>query len=186
MEKDKLKSLFKGLKNDFDIETPDLGHEQRFLAKLKNQNQDSADNTTTNSWWKPVMGIAASIALIVSVFVVMQQEPELKDLASVSPELLETQNFFTTTIALELSKLESERTPGTEDLIKDAIGQMTILEKEYELLKIDLRQSGNDNRVIYAMITNFQNRIELLQSVLQNIEDVKLLKQESNESTITI
>jgi len=189
MKNDNLKTLFENLRDDFDIENPDMGHEQRFLEKLKSADEPSIydlDSTPKRNWWKPLMGIAASIALIVSVFIGTQQEPEIKDLASVSEEMSETQNFFTTAIAQELTKLEDERSPETEALVNDAMEQMTILEKEYETLKIDLTESGDDQRVIYAMITNFQNRIELLQSVLENIENVKQLKQASNENSITI
>ena len=190
MKQDNLKSLFEGLKDDFDIENPDLGHQQRFLAKLQQgQDQKLADNMgfpLKRNLWRPFIGIAASIALLFSVFVVMQQDPEINDLASVSPEMSETQDFFTVAIAEELNKLESERSPETENLIKDALAQMSILETEYEALKLDLSESGDDNRVIYAMITNFQNRIELLQSVLENIEIVKQLKQDPNENSITI
>ncbi len=189
MKQDNLKSLFEDLSSDFDLENPDLGHEQRFLAKLQSQGQILADTTNSTSkhqWWKPFMGIAASIALIVSVFIVTQQEPEIKDLANVSPEMSETQDFFTVAIAEELKKIESERAPETEALVKDALEQMSILEKEYETLKVDLTESGDDKRVIYAMITNFQNRIEVLQTVLENIEIVKQLKQDSNENSITI
>ena len=187
MEKDNLTSLFKDLENDFDVEIPKMGHEQRFLTKLNNQNQFSKHETASKTnWWRPLMGIAASIALIVSVFVVTQQEPEFKDLASVSPEMSETQDFFTATIAEELNKLEQEKSPETQALINDAMEQMSILEADYEALKQDLTESGDDKRVIYAMITNFQNRIELLQIVLQNIENVKQLKKESNENSTTI
>ena len=98
----------------------------------------------------------------------------------------ETQNFFTLTISEELLKLNEERSPETEKLINDAMKQMEILEKEYESLKIDLTESGDDKRVIYAMISNFQNRIELLQNVLEKIEEVKQLKQNENENSTTI
>jgi len=187
MKDDNLTTLFKDLKDDFDTEVPSIGHENRFMQKLQNQEQRTTDtNSTRRSWWKPLMSIAASVALIVSVFTILQQEPEVKDLASVSPELSETQDFFTATIAEELSKLESERNPETEALFKDAMTQMSSLEKEYETLKIDLTESGDDKRVIYAMISNFQNRIELLQTVLENIEDIKQLKLQSNEDSISI
>ena len=189
MKNDNLKTLFEDLRDDFDIENPEMGHEQRFLAKLKNTDETltyDLDSTPKRNWWKPLLAIAASVALIVSVFVGTQQEPEINDLASVSEEMTETQNFFTSAIAEELNKLESERTPETEAMVKDALEQMTILEKEYETLKTDLTESGDDQRVIYAMITNFQNRIELLQSVLENIENVKQLKKDQNENSITI
>lgn len=186
MKKDNLKSLFADLKNDFDIEAPNLGHQQRFLAKLNTQEGTiNIPSQTKRYWWKPLTAVAASVALIISVFVI-NQDPEIKDLASVSPEMSETQDFFTAAIAEELSKIQQESSPETEALIKDAMEQMSILEKDYETLRLDLTESGDDKRVIYAMISNFQNRIELLQTVLENIENVKQLKQESNENSITI
>ena len=63
---------------------------------------------------------------------------------------------------------------------------MKRLENEYESLITDLSESGNDQRVIYAMISNFQNRIEILQNTLQQIEIVKQLKNSKNENNNTI
>lgn len=189
MKHDNLKSLFEDLRDDFDVENPQLGHQKRFLSKLQDQDPkliDLDEPTINSNWWKPFIGIAASVAIIISVFAITQQQPDIKDLASVSPEMSETQDFFTIAIAEELNKLENERTPETEALVLDALAQMSILEKEYETLKVDLTESGDDQRVIYAMITNFQNRIELLQSVLENINTVKQLKQATHENSTTI
>ena len=97
-----------------------------------------------------------------------------------------TQSFFTNVIAEELDKLEAETTPEVQILIKDVMIQMEILENDYEKLKQNLTESGEDQRVIYAMISNFQNRIELLQNVLQQIEDVKQLKNNTYENSTTI
>ena len=111
---------------------------------------------------------------------------EVKDLASISPELSQTQDYFTTAINNELASLNNERTPETETIIKDALEQINLLEIEYENLKIDLTESGDDKRVIYAMISNFQNRIDLLQNVLKQIEEVKQLNNNNNENNFTI
>jgi len=107
-------------------------------------------------------------------------------LASVSTEMSQTQTFFTTAISDELLKLKNARTPETETLINDAMKQMAILEKDYESLKIDLTKSGDDKRVIYAMILNFQTRIEVLKNVMETIEQVNQLKQKNHENSITI
>ena len=50
--------------------------------------------------------------------------------------------------------------------------------------KIDLTESGKDQRVIYAMISNFQSRIDILTTVLEQIEDVKQLKTNTNQTSI--
>jgi uncharacterized protein HemX len=188
-EKDTIKKLFNSLEGNFDVDMPNTGHKNRFLEKLKQQN-----NTVVNSiskrtnYWKPSLAVAASIALCFSVFTVMQQQQsnELNDLASVSPELSQTQSFFTTAIAQEITSLESERSPETEEMINDALKELKTLETEYQTLKIDLTESGNDKRVIYAMISNFQNRIHVLQTVLEHIEEVKNFKLHQNENNTTI
>ena len=96
----------------------------------------------------------------------------------------ETQSFFTTVINAELETLKSFENEDTELLIHDTLGRLADLESKYDRLKIDLVNSGNDKRVIAAMITNFQNRIELLQQVTRTIEEIKTLKANKNETTI--
>ena len=46
----------------------------------------------------------------------------------------------------------------------------------------DLLESGNDKRVIHAMIQNFQQRIDLLSEVLEQIENIKSLNNQNYES----
>jgi hypothetical protein len=187
MEKDNLENLFENLKNEFDIEAPKTGHEHRFLTKIKrNQSTIVKLNSSKSGFWKPLIAIAASLVLCLSIISIVQQKQEIKDLASVSPELSKTQDFFTTTINKELETINSKRSAETDIIIKDALKRVNELDKEYESLKIDLTESGDDKRVIFAMITNFQNRIELLQNVLKLIEEVEHLNQNKDENQITI
>ncbi|MCB0446652.1 MAG: hypothetical protein KDD03_03910 [Gelidibacter sp.] len=178
MKKDNLEQLFESLKNEFDVEIPNLGHQDRFLSKLNDNHSKVAHVSTKHlKLWKPLTAVAAMLLVCFSLFTVINAQPEIKDLASVSPELSKTQDFFTSTIESELNKLNQERSPETKALIDDAMKQMKILEDDYEKLKKDLTESGDDKRVIYAMISNFQNRINVLQTVLEHIEDIKKLKQ---------
>ena len=186
MSKDTIDKLFNELENQFDFEVPEAGHEQRFLDKLNNQNKVASRSIRIYNYWKPILSVAASIVLLVAVFFGSQQEASAKDLASVSPEMAQTQSFFLSAISKELAKLEDETTPETEILVQDALKQIEVLENKYELLKEDLTISGDDSRVIYAMISNFQNRIDLLQNVLQKIEEIKQLKQITNENATTL
>ncbi len=186
MKKDHLHSLFERLENEFDIEQPNNGHEQRFLDKLNAQNQQLTESKPTFKLWKPLLAVAATVVICLGLFTVLETGPKLNDLASVSPEMSKTQDFFTTAIAQELKAIQKERSPETELLINDALKQFEILEKDYEKLKIDLTKSGNDKRVIYAMISNFQTRIDILQNVLTSIEHIKELKTKSNETKSTL
>jgi len=187
MKQNNIDNLFEKLRSDFDIENPSIGHHERFLSKLAtNSSINEQPNLNKFRFWKPFIGIAASLILCFSLSNILNSTEETKGLASVSPEMSQTENFFTNTISSELLKLNESRTPDTEILINDAMKQMEILEKDYEILKGNLAESGNDKRVIYAMISNFQTRIDLLKNVMETIENVKQLKNKKNETSITI
>ena len=186
MKKDTIDNLFEELKGEFDINKPISGHENRFLEKLNADKVVINDIDKSRFNWKPLLAVAASLVICFSVFITAQNQPKTLDLASVSPEMSETQDFFTVTIENELKKLNKERSPLTEAIINDALEQIQLLENEYQKLKTDLTESGKDQRVIYAMISNFQTRIDILNTVLEQIEDVKNLKINTDETKNTI
>jgi hypothetical protein len=188
MSKDNLDKLFDDLKDTFDIEEPNFGHTKRFLDKLNNQTKSSTNRKKSKKTqlWKPLIGIAATLLLIMTLVITNKSQNNSRDLASVSPEMEKTQSFFTSTISEELKKLERESNPETQRIINDALIQLKKLELDYENLKADLTKSGDDNRVIFAMIKNFQNRIDILQNTLTHIETIKQLNKISNENNSKI
>ncbi len=187
MENKDLDQLFDGLKGNFDVETPKAGHESRFLDRLNNATSEAVVENTSQFNWKPFLAIAASVIICLSAFMAFQsQQEDVHDLASVSPELSKTQDFFTATIEVELKRLNEERSPLTDKLINDAIEDIHLLEQDYQNLKINLTESDNDQRVIHAMIANFQSRIDILNTVLEEIEDIKQLKNNNYDTKTTI
>ena len=171
-------NLFKRLEDDFDTESPILGHQQRFLEKLEQSKENAPVKSKSRTIWKPILAVAASIIICFGLFATFNQEKELEGLASVSTELMETQSFFSSAIETELILLKAKRSPQTNMLIDDALAQMALLEADYKKLKTDLSQSGNDRRVVYAMIANFQSRIDLLETVMETIEHTSKFNRE--------
>lgn len=185
MKTDNLKDLFDEL--DFDIAQPAEDHEARFREKLQRQNASKKSKRSgVISLWGPVMAIAASFLVAFMIFQGLITNPFTvqQELANVSPEMKQTQDFYASVIKMELQNLEDQKTPETEAVIEDALSQLEILEKDYQELKKDLGKSGQDKRVIYAMITNFQQRIDLLKTVLEKVETINTLKNTPHESTI--
>lgn len=187
MDNKNIDTMFDRLQSEFDVELPNSGHEARFLKKLNANNNVSVNSEKSSGFnWKPFLAIAASLVICFAIFTTSQSEAETLDLANVSTELSETQDFFTATIEAELKKLDEERSPLTEQVITDALEQIELLENDYKKLKTDLAESGKDQRVIYAMISNFQSRIDILNYVLEHIETIKKLNTNSNETKNTI
>ena len=183
MKTDHMNQLFDDLKDEFDIEAPHKDHSKRFLDKL---NRNAALEPTLNSGqikvWKPFIGIAASLLLLVSLIIINPFQNKDRDLANVSSEMEKTQNFFMSTISEDLKKLKQKSDPETETIISDALVQIDKLESDYTKLKSDLAKSGDDRRVIYAMISNFQNRIDILQNTLDYLEQLKQLNTYTHEN----
>ncbi|WP_417237012.1 hypothetical protein [Bizionia paragorgiae] len=184
MKNDTIDTLFKH--QDFDMATPPSGHQARFLKKLEAQHQGGgfSESTFRRELWKPLAAIAATVVLLIALTFTLKPTPAVNDLANVSPELANTQSFFTSVINEKLNTINNEKSPETTLLIKDAMLQMESLEKEYKQLKIDLTESGNDKRVIHAMINNFWNRINLLKEVVATIESLKTTKYNTDEITL--
>ncbi len=185
MKNDNLKEIFKEL--NFDFHEPEEGHRNRFLEKLNSCTSSAKGKTKIRGLWAPFLGVAACLALVLFLAGNLFNSGNLGksgDLASVSPEMKQTQEFYTGLIENELKEIKEINTPETNALVKDALKQMEKLDAEYGNLKKDLLKSGQDNRVIHAMINNFQQRIDLLNNVLLKIEEIKSIKNQNHENNI--
>lgn len=178
-ENDNITHLFKNLEGSFDVHETPQGHQRRFLEKL---NQQQPKPQKTNFWKWGSIAAAITLLVILGGSLFAPQAPQEADLASVSPEMEQTQSFFTTAINTEIAALRQYDSPESKKLIQDALVQVEKLEQDYQLLKKDLVESGNNKQVIHAMVTNFQNRIKALEQVSETIETIKTLKNTTDET----
>jgi len=179
--KDNLEHKFKELENQFDLEEPTIGHFDRFEAKLNNATPKESKNI-----FKMVasIAVAASVILFFGIWIGSEFSDKGMQLASVSTEMQETQSYFVSVIEKEMRTVEQERNTDTEKIISDGLNQLKKLENQYSELTLELKESNEDKRIIYAMISNFQQRIDVLQSLLLQIEEVKHLKTQNNENYV--
>lgn len=171
---DQFNHFFKN--TDFDLEEPRFGHLDRFQDKLKNI--DKKKKKITSFKW---MSVAASVILMIGFWLGSNHTEQTLLLADVSPKMQEAETFFVTTIKQELAEIEKVRNPKTERIIEDALDQLEVLEDKYKELVTALNSSNDDRRVVYAMISNYQNRIEILQDVLKLINQINNPKENQDE-----
>lgn len=178
MKKEPIEQLFNRLGGELDTASPSADHKANFLAKLQGIEAPVLPikkETKTIKWMRPLF-IAASLLLVAGlIFSQLGQPDTARELADVSPEMQQTQDFFTKAIERELFDIKANMTPDNEKMVMDAITRLELLEVAYDKLKNDLSESGEDKRVIYAMIDNFQNRIDLLKQLVEQMETIKSL-----------
>ena len=186
MKEKELENLFGKLQGQFDIEEPELGHQDRFLEKLNQSKGVVSLQKTKKTWWKP-LSIAASIALVTALgFQQITKERSVREqVVEIAPEVSQTEFHFTSLIQEQVQVLENSKAPENEQLVDDTLKQLAKLEADYKNLEQDLINGGNDKIILNAMIINFQTRIDLLQEVLTNIEEIKNLKL-NNDANFTI
>ena len=183
MNDNELKEVFEKLKGSFDKEEPAAGHQERFLEKLGDQGHGITLQSNLKSYWKP-LSIAASLLLLCAIGIGLYntQGSINENVAEIPSEVSNTQFYFASLIEEQVKQMESESSPETKDIIEDTMNQLKKLEADFAILENDLRNGGNGKMLLSAMITNFQTRIDLLQDVLNQIEDIKTLKKYNDEN----
>lgn len=160
---DNLQAYFK--EKDFDIHEPHAGHFERFERKLKQPKQSKFQ------WqW---LSVAASITLIFTFWLGSYTQKQTMDLADISPEMKEVQGYFVSTIYQELQTVEKNRSLDTEMVIEQALDAIEELEDEYKSFITELNNKGDQRKLLNAMVKNYQQRLDILENLLQQIEQIK-------------
>lgn len=183
MEVDPIEKLFGELQGSLDTAEPTDGHRLRFLAKLEATGQVKRTSTRYRAIWKP-LSVAAALLLFCSLgYNYLYPSPSVQQQVSkISPEITNTEFYFASVIEDQVKKMQNESTPETQKLIADTMIQLKDLDSDYKKMERDLLDGGNSKLILSAMITNFQTRIDLLNEVLEQIEEIKNLKKYHNEN----
>lgn len=162
--KDQLQELYSQIRYE-EVE-PREGHFSRFEQKLSSKSKKGG-----LSWkW---MSLAASILLLIGFSLGNMNANKTLPLSEISPQMSEAENYFINAINQEIKTLEGQRNLNTEQIIENALDELEELEDAYTLLVKDLKNSGEQRKIINEMINNYQKRLEILQRTLQQIEELK-------------
>lgn len=163
---DKLNDFF--LNNDLDLHEPHSGHFDRFQRKLEQRPESSK---LSWSW----LSIAASVILIIGFYLGSLGNRELPNsLATIAPNMAETETFFVSTIRHELKEIEKHRSLDTETLIENALDKLEDLEDEFNRFTKEFAKHENKRFVVQNLINNYQRRLLILENLLAQLEELEL------------
>ncbi|NBC57806.1 MAG: hypothetical protein GVY05_05920 [Bacteroidetes bacterium] len=181
----------KDLRKDFNYQSKSFkmskGHEKSFENKL-----DNAFGKKPKQDWSMVYKMAAVliIAVLSTVFIMNQNQsffdkPVLEKtenvkigLGDLSPELKNIEDYYLTSIKLELATLETS--PEYDAMVDSYLEELQNINKAYTDLEQELNSVGISEDIINAMIDNLQLRLELLQDLKQKLNHLKQNKNEKN------
>ncbi len=172
-----LKKFIDKNKEQINIYKLKTGHEERFQKKLKSQNQQYQIGFVRR-YYKKLLA-AASVIILISVagqYYKFSKQMQTKDV-----EIQQNEQYFSGIIKTEIKQIKSEKTPETQKVFDDAMGRINQLEKDYCRLVEDYRVN-HDKYILNAMIENYQQRIDILQFVKQEIKKIKENKTRQNET----
>ncbi|ALM19942.1 hypothetical protein AAT17_01050 [Nonlabens sp. MIC269] len=191
--KDDMKSWFQ--QQDFDTTPLPNGHREAFFEKLEKLCDEETkviplpidkdgDKDNTFSLSKILKWSAAATLAVLLGIAGLKMTSTDTTVTEVSPEIAQTQTFFSSTIKNELEQLNTLRTAENAVIIEEALAAIEKLELQYEDIKQDYRINKDSKVVIAAMIENFQNRIQVLEIAREQIKQLEELKLEKENENI--
>jgi len=197
-EKDQLKDFIEANRDAFDTATPpsldfsSLSSEKRTTDKPKS-------GKVIN--WSFILNIAASATILIGIgsLIYFQFIPENNldnnivktqghdayngfTFSSVSQEMAEVESYYIQQVSHKQQQISQL---GYSEEIKE---ELTLLDEEFNNLKQELGTGVDDQLIIEEMIMNYQLKLDLLETVLNNINTVesKSSKKEQNDTSYTI
>lgn len=181
----------KDLRKDFNYSSKShkmsKGHENKF-KNLLNEKLGTESKTDYSIIYKMVA--VAVIAVLSTVFILNQDqifsdepaeeivEASKIGLGDISPELKTVENYYLTSIKLELATLET--TEEHDAMVNSYLDELKNINKAYKDLEKDLNDYGVTEEIINAMIDNLQLRLELLQDLKQKLNNLNQKQNEKN------
>jgi hypothetical protein len=175
---DNFEKMINGFRVQIQDDQPNEGHLDRFEMKL-----NTAEYKSRNYKLLVWPAIAAVLVLAFIIFAPdSQRGPENKTLSSLSEQYANVEFYYTSSIHQHTRKInELNEQLGDDKTIKLLVEELEEYDQLYEQLCIDLNSTPNDERVINALITYYQTKLEITQKILETIEQ-KLIKTNNHDN----
>lgn len=163
-----------------DTEEPATGHVHRFSKKLK---ESGGRKLRIN--FRHALQIAASIALIIASGIVIVRSGKGGSKVAENPvtdEFHETTVFYARQVDQRYEDI-SGYTIGTQEERKILMEELSEMDTYYRDLLDELDANPGDERVMNALIRHYQLKLEVLDRIVAQLEQIKNSNSYNNEKT---
>ncbi len=149
-------------------------------AKLWLQIESKLDTSETKSikiWQSPLIKIAASIIIILSIFsgtslYITSGINKNHQKNIVNRELQDIDTYYNGLVSFQVQLVKNNKKLLPKDK-EEFLSFMSELDEEYNSLKEEMKQNLNNEYILEAIIKNYKKRIELIENLLRQINDQK-------------
>jgi hypothetical protein len=153
-----------------DSDHPRQGHEERFLQKLDRV----SDAPVRKIRLRHALQVAASLAIILtSAVLLLRQTGENKLAANEIPEAMIEADFYYTSQVDDKYEQISEFNFENEEEKTLLLDELKDLESYHQQIMDDLQANPDDDRVINALIRHYQVKLEVMDQIIIQLNQVK-------------
>lgn len=152
----------------FDSELPREGHEDRFLQKLYGRRERKIQI-------RHVLQIAASIAILITsgiVLVRVSKSGEKVAQREIPASMMEADVYYTSQMDARYDQIRAFNFESDEEKTV-LLDELKDLDDYQQKLMIDLQANPDDDRVINALIRHYQLKLEVLDQIIIQLNQIK-------------
>ncbi len=182
---DNIDKIFTENRPQFD-EEPMEGHFERFANKLEQHRRNSWRNRFNPLFFK-VAAVVVILLLTTDIFIKVNHHPQKQTsqvMVKQNNEISEAALFYTTRINSGMAQLETmaQQGIGSENEIQQVKKEMAEMDSLFTSLKQEYEANPNDERIINAMIEYYQTKLNIVNTIKSDLENVKQQKNKYNEN----
>lgn len=177
-----LEDFIKENKEMFMNNEPPEGHFERFeerLRQMQRRNRIRFVSRITSIAAIGLLVIASSIFIYDRYFI---REPFMLNLRDVNPQMEKVEFYYTSQIDQLSFGLDSLSSDNQEDIQKMMTNEIAEMDSIHRELQKKLGSNPGDQRIVNAMITYYQTKLEMMKSFLNTLTQIKQSNNSNNES----
>lgn len=160
-----------------DTDHPREGHEKRFMQKLERQPVRRLNI-------RHVLQVAASLAIILAsgiVIVNLDKSGDKMAQKEVPAAIMEADLYFTSQVNARYDQISEFSFDDSEEKAI-LLNELNDLDAHHHQLMSDLEANPDDGRVINALIRHYQIKLEVMDQIIIQLNQIKLETSENHEN----
>jgi hypothetical protein len=163
-----------------DSDRPREGHEERFLQKLERL---PGQAPVRRIRFRHAIQVAASLAIILTSAIVLIRQDKSGDKVAqqeIPQAVMEADYYYTSQVDEKYNEISNFNFDDPEEKAL-LLNELKDLESYHQQLMKELEANPDDDRVVSAMIRHYQLKLELMDQIIKQLNQVKSEISENHE-----